>query len=84
MTTQSQEAWKRFRECGLLFFVNQSLHFMGWAIVVTTEEDGTISDVHPERVSYRGFATESQDKGHIKVAKYLAEEAAALLKDVTE
>lgn len=82
MTEQSQAAWKRFRECGLLFFVNQSLHFMGWAIVVTAEEDGTISDVSPERVNYRGFTTDAQDKGHVKVAKYLAQEANALLKDV--
>jgi len=82
MTEQSQAAWKRFRECGLLFFVNQSLHFMGWAICVDVEPDGSISEVYPMRVGYRGFKEDAQERGHVKVAKYLAEEATALLKDV--
>lgn len=67
-----EKSWKEFRESGLIWFVNQTLHLFGWALVMEIDED-EITRVYPARVKFRGFDEESNTKGYIKVSEYLKE-----------
>jgi hypothetical protein len=60
------------------------LHTFGWAIVFSIEEDGTITNVYPARVKFRGFDEKSNTEGYIKVSKYLSKESEKLLKESQE
>lgn len=79
----TKKEWKDFRATGLLFFINSILHAFGWALVIEVEkETGEITNCYPARVKFRGFDEKSQDEEHIKIANYLAENAADLKKEV--
>lgn len=79
-----QKTWKEFRDSGLLWWINMLLHTFGWAIVFSVEEDGTITNVYPARVKFRGFDEKSNTEGYIKVSKYLTQESEKLLKESQE
>ena len=83
MTIQmvTKKSWKEFREAGLLWWVNMILHTFGWAIVVNIEEDGSISDVYPARVKFRGFKEESNTEGYISISQYMKKNASELLEE---
>jgi hypothetical protein len=71
-----RKTWDDFRACGLLFYINTILHFMGWAIVIEVDtETKLVTNCYPARVKYRGWDEQSQTEEHEKVAKYLAETA---------
>jgi hypothetical protein len=76
-----KKTWEEFKECGMLWWINMILHTLGWAIVFNYEEDGTISSVYPARVKFRGFDSNVNDKGYIKVSEYMAENAPTLLNE---
>ena len=78
----TKKTWKEFQDCKLLWWVNRSLHLFGWAIVIEQQEDGTISNVYPARVSYRGFSEEAEDEGFTILTQHLANEVEGLVKDV--
>lgn len=80
----TKKSWQEFRESGLLWWINMILHTFGWAIVVYVEEDGTISDAHPARVKYRGFAEEYNTEGYQKVSCHLKEIAEVLEQEAKE
>lgn len=72
-----------FRETGLLWWVNRTLHLFGWAIVVEVEADGqTVKRVFPARCKFRGFAEEAEDRGFRRLTTYMKEQGAELLADV--
>jgi len=75
--------WKEFRETGLLWLINQTLHLFGWAIVLEIEEEDIIN-VYPARVKFRGFDGESNTQGYIKVSEYLSKNIKDLLKESRE
>lgn len=77
-----KKTWKEFQESKLLWWVNRTLHIFGWAIVVVEEQDGSISDCYPARVSFRGFAMDTEESGFAGLTRYLATEAEALVADV--
>jgi len=79
-----QRTWKEFRDSGLLWFINTTLHLFGWAIVINVEDDGTILSAYPARVKFRGFDLKSNDAGYQKVSKYLLENAKQLEKESRE
>lgn len=79
-----KKTWKEFRESGFLWWINMILHTFGWAIVVITEDDGSISDIYPARVKFRGFGEENNTKGYQKVSKYMVDNAEQLLKEANE
>lgn len=79
-----KKTWKEFRESGLFWWINMILHTFGWALVISIEEDGSISDVYPARVKFRGFDDDSNTKGYINVSKYMKENADILLKESEE
>jgi len=74
--------WQEFRNTGLLFFINQILHAFGWAITIVVEDNGSISEAYPARLSARGFSDESISNGYKKVAKYLKDNAENLYKEI--
>jgi len=67
---------KEFRESGLLWLINTTLHVFGWAIVWNQDTD----EMYPARVKFRGFDEKNNTKGYINVTKYLQEN----IKELTE
>ena len=80
----TQKTWKEFKESGLFWLVNQTLHLFGWAIVMQIEDDGNISSVYPARVKFRGFDEKTNNNGYKKVSKYLLENIEELEKETRE
>lgn len=78
-----KKSWNEFRASGLLWFANSILHLFGWAIVIKMDGDNVL-EVFPARVSYRGFSEESNEKGYIKVTRFLQENINVLLKESEE
>lgn len=78
-------SWDEFRNSGLLWFVNRTLHLFGWTIVYTAREnaDGEmeILNVYPARTSFRGFDAESEDKGFHNLTNHINEEMPWLVKE---
>lgn len=79
-----KKTWKEFRETGLLWWINTSLHLFGWAIVFEIEEDGEITKVYPARVKFRGFDAESTEESYKVLTKYMADQGQELLLEVNE
>jgi len=71
---------KEFRESGLLWFINTTLHMFGWAICWNPEND----EIYTARAKFRGFDNENNTQGYIKVSKYLKENIDELLKEANE
>jgi len=71
---------KEFRESGLLWFINNTLHMFGWAIVYDLDNE----TIYPARVKYRGFQQDINTNGYIKVSKYLKKNINQLLKEAQE
>ncbi len=78
--------WNAFREIGLLWFINRTLHLFGWAIVIDYEdmEKGIIREVYPARCKFRGFDEKSESEGFINVTKYLKNNINELEKETKE
>lgn len=81
--TVNEKLWKEFRESGLLWFINTTLHMFGWALVAEFE-DGEITRVYPARCKFRGFNEDTNTEGYKKVSNYLKENIAELEKEANE
>ncbi len=79
----TEKSWKEFRDSGLLWFINQTLHLFGWALVMEIE-DNEIKRVYPARVKFRGFSEEANTDGYIKVSEYLKSNIDELEKESRE
>lgn len=66
----TKKTWKEFRDSGLLWWVNTTLHMFGWSIVVVLEDD-EIVEVYPARVKFRGFGESNNTLGYQRVTQYL-------------
>ena len=78
-----EKSWQEFRESGLLWFINNTLHLFGWALVA--EFDGEeLTRVYPARVKFRGFSEDVTEEGYKKVSKYLKENIEELEKETRE
>jgi hypothetical protein len=80
----SKKTWQEFRETGLLWFINTTLHVFGWAICVNVDENGIATEAFPARVKFRGFDEERNTEGYVKITEYLAKEYQELLKEAKE
>lgn len=80
----NKKSWKEFRDSGLLWWINMILHTFGWSIIFDIEDNGTISNVYPGRVEFRGFDEKNNTEGYIKVSEYLNKMSAILLKESKE
>lgn len=79
-----KKTWTEFRATGMMWFANRILHIFGWAIVMDIEDDGSISDVYPARVKFRGFSEDIETENYIKVSQFMKENAPTLLKEAQE
>lgn len=79
----TEKTWAEFRESGLLWFINTTLHMFGWAIVMNMK-DGEIVSAYPARVKFRGFSEQSNTDGYIKVSNHLKENIDELVKESKE
>lgn len=70
MTVQ-RKSWDEFRDAKLLWWINRILHTFGWAIVLVKEDDGTISDAYPAKVTFRGFSEKSEQEGFEGISKLI-------------
>jgi hypothetical protein len=66
--------WTRFRNAGLLWWVNRSLHMFGWSLVAMVDESsGEVVSVEPRQVGYRGFSREAEEEGFAKLTRHMGE-----------
>jgi hypothetical protein len=79
-----KKTWKDFKDSGLLWFINTTLHLFGWVIVFEVDEDGIISEVYPARTNFRGFPAEVNDDGYIKLTNHLSDIISELKNDIKE
>jgi hypothetical protein len=79
-----KKTWKEFQDAKLLWWINRILHTFGWAIVFVQEEDGSISDVYPARVRFRGFHEKSEEKGFIGLTEYLKNNIDELIEETKD
>lgn len=79
MPMVNKKSWDEFRDSGFLWWINMILHTFGWAICFEVEDDGSISDVYPARVKFRGFSEEVNEKGYINISKYMNDNSETLL-----
>ena len=84
MTNETAEAWKNFRNTGLLWFVNRILHVWGIAIVLEMDENENVISAQPELVDAIGFSRESEVNGYLRLRGYAALVSEELLADITE
>lgn len=75
-----EKNWTEFRDSGLLWFVNQTLHLFGWALVYDTETGA----VTPYKCKFRGFTEEINTEGYKKVTKHLQENIEELVEESKE
>lgn len=76
-------SWKKFRDSGMLWWINMILHTFGLAIVLDIEDE-EVKDVYPARVKYRGFGEKNNTEGYIKVSEYINKNAGILLDESKE
>ena len=76
--------WKTFQDNGLLWWVNRTLHLLGWAIVLVQEKDGTISSAYPARVKWRGFSGKDETEGFRKVTRFMEMNALRLREEADD
>ena len=81
MKIVNENTWDKFRESGLLWWINMILHTFGWAIAVEVDNNNKVTNAYPLRVKYRGFEVDNNTKGYIKISKYMKENAEQLLKE---
>jgi len=68
----TRKTWEEFRESGLLWWANKTLHMFGWALVFEYDDFDRLT-VRPCRVKYRGFGEKADTIGYRKVSEYLKE-----------
>lgn len=79
----NSKSWEKFKNSGLLWWINMILHTFGWEIMYYFNADKEITNVRPRRTASRGFGEDTNDIGYTKVSQYLNEHATELLKDAT-
>jgi len=79
-----EKTWTEFRNSGLLWFINQTLHLFGWAIAMDVTEEGHVKRVYPARVKFRGFSQERNTMGYAQVSNYLRDNVEQLAKEAEE
>ena len=79
----SNTAWTEFRQTGLGWFINQTLHLFGWTLVFIVDKDtGDTIDCYPKRTSFRGFTEKDSEEGYKAVTGYLKNNIDSISQDV--
>lgn len=69
MNASHSAGWGEFRDSGLLWFVNTTLHAFGRVIVLTEDDNGVVTDVEFRHTDWRGFSEQTQASGYERLAK---------------
>ncbi len=78
-----RRSWEEFRESGLLWWVNRTLHLFGWSIVVVLDDEtDKVLSVYPARTKYRGFSEDVEDTNFLRLSQYMADNGAELVDEV--
>ena len=78
-----RKSWKEFRESGLLWFVNRTLHLFGWSIVISIK-DGEIDEIYSAKVVFRGFSEQVEEEGFKALSKHIKENIDDIVEDTVE
>jgi hypothetical protein len=74
--------WEQFHSSKLLWWVNRSLHLLGWAIIIVYDDEAKkVVDAYPARVRYRGFSEADETEGFAVLSKAMAKNAKQLAKE---
>lgn len=76
--------WKEFEDSGLLWYTNLFLHAFGWCLLVEQDDDGNIIAGFPARTDLRGFSTDINDDGYLKLTEWVKDHINELDKDVED
>jgi len=77
-----EDSWQEFREAGLLWWVNRSLHLFGWALAVEQDQNGRLVNAYPVRCKFRGFGEDSETRGFRRLTQYLVSHTSDLLEGI--
>ena len=72
--------WKEFKDSGLLWYANLFLHAFGWCLLVEQDDDAGV----PARTDFRGFSTDINDAGYLKLTEWVKDHINELDKDVED
>lgn len=72
---------KEFQDRGMIWYLNQQLHLFGMALAIETDEDGT-QQIKPYECKFRGFDTDTNDRGYKKVTTYIENNIDRIKEDV--
>jgi hypothetical protein len=75
-----KRSWDDFRDTGLLWFINTTLHLFGWALVYDVES----KSMYPARCRFRGFSEEINSEGYADLSQYIRENADELARESKE
>ena len=82
MAELERRSWTEFKEAGLVWWVNRTLHLFGWCIVFEFDE-GDFT-VYPARTDRRGFPSDTEARGFRKLTRHLRDNAHRLAEDVVD
>jgi len=66
-----EQSWETFRDSGLLWFVNRTLHIFGWSIIIVVRENESIARVYPAKTSFKDFSAVSNMRGFKRMKKLM-------------
>lgn len=79
-----KSTWDSFRDSGLLWMINTTLHVFGWAIATEYDEDGNCTGASPYKTKFRGFSEQINDEGYKKVTRHMRSNLKRLIETVEE
>lgn len=79
-----EKSWKEFKDTGMLWLINTTLHVFGWTITYELDEAGNIVRVYPARCKFRGFSEDVNTERYKEVSKYMLDNAEELFKEANE
>ena len=79
-----QREWLAFRDSGLLWWVNRSLHLFGWVIVFDYDDSGNLNEVYPAHCKFRGFGEVDEGQGFARLTRHLEHEMPRIAGDLSE
>ncbi len=68
----SAESWETFRQTGMLWMVNRTLHIFGWSIVVEYDDNDKPLRAYPAQTEWKGFPRNVDDANYDRIDNWLA------------
>lgn len=84
-----ERSWEEFRNSGLAWWINRSLHVFGWALVFEVDDaskpldEQKVTRCYPAHCKFRGFGEESETRGFKRLTTYI-ESALGRMKEAVQ